>query len=111
MSVKFKSGMAIIPFSRISHVEVSNHTIRLYLSDGSIKELAGSLSEFEPQLLGRPEFVRVHRVFIANLRHVEELTKTDIHTFSGKILPVSRRLHHEVRTAYLKQLFAQKEVT
>lgn len=111
LSVKFKSGMAVIPFSRLSHVEVSNHTVRLYLADGSTKELAGSLSEFEPQLLSRPEFVRVHRAFIANLRHVEELTKTDIHTFSGKIIPVSRRLYYEVRTAYFKQLFAQKEVT
>ncbi|NCB29869.1 MAG: LytTR family transcriptional regulator, partial [Clostridia bacterium] len=61
-------------------------------------------------LLQRPEFIRVHRAFIVNLWQIQELHTTEILTYTGSLVPVSRRLYAQVRKAYVNQLFAEKGV-
>lgn len=107
LAVRLKSGAASILFARIAYVEVLNRTVRFHLTDKSVREVAGSLSDFEPQLLSQPEFIRVHRAFIVNLDQVQELEKLSLRTFSDESVPVSRRLFGEVKAAYLKRLFVQ----
>ena len=109
LSIKFQSGIANIPFSKISHVEVMNKKLSFHLTDNSVKELAASLSDYEEALLRRPDFVRVHRAFIVNLWQVQELRPTDILIYAGRGIPVSRRLYSLVRKAYMDHLFAEKE--
>ena len=109
LSIKFQSGIANIPFSKISHVEVMNKKLSFHLTDNSVKELVASLSDYEEALLRRPDFVRVHRAFIVNLWQVQELRPTDILIYAGRVIPVSRRLYSMVRKAYMDHLFAEKE--
>ena len=110
LTVKFQSGIASIPFSKLAHVEVMNRMLSFHLTDGSVKELVSPLSDYEEALLHRPEFIRVHRAFIVNLWQIQELRPTDILTYTGSILPVSRRLFAQVRKAYMDQLFVEKGV-
>lgn len=107
LAVRLKGGAASILFARMAYVEVLNRTVRFHLTDKSVREVAGSLSDFEPQLLSRPEFIRAHRAFIVNLDQVQELEKLSLRTFSDESVPVSRRLFGEVKAAYLKRLFVQ----
>lgn len=108
--IKFQNGIANLLFSRLAYVEVINRTLRFHLTDGSVRELAASLSDYEEALLHRPEFIRIHRAFIVNLWQVQELRSTDILTYTGNVVPVSRRLYAQVRKAYMDQLFVEKGV-
>ncbi|MEA5058488.1 MAG: LytTR family DNA-binding domain-containing protein [Candidatus Pelethousia sp.] len=110
LPVKLQSGMAHILFSRLAFVEVMNRTLRFHLTDGAIRELCAPLSDYEDMLLQRPEFIRVHRAFIVNLWQIQELHTTEILTYTGSLVPVSRRLYAQVRKAYVNQLFAEKGV-
>lgn len=109
-SVKFQNGVANIPFFRLAHVEVVNRMLCFHLTDGSVRELVAPLSDYDGILLQRQEFIRVHRAFIVNLWQVQELRPADILTYTGSVVPVSRRLYPLVRKAYMDQLFAEKGV-
>lgn len=110
LRVKFQNGFANLLFSRLAYVEVMNRTLCFHLTDGSVREMIASLSDYEETLLQRPEFIRVHRAFIVNLWQVQELRAADILTYTGRVVPVSRRLYAQVRKAYMDQLFTEKGV-
>lgn len=110
LSVRFQNGVAKLLFSRISYLEVMNRTLCFHMTDGSVKELIAPLSDYEDQLLQRPEFIRVHRSFIVNLFQVQELRTSDILSYTGRVVPISRRLYAQVRKAYMDQLFTEKGV-
>ena len=110
LSIKFQNGIANIPFFKLSYVEVMNRMLCFHLTDGSVRKLVAPLSDYEGALLQRPEFIRVHRAFIVNLWQVQELRPADILTYTGDVVPVSRRLYAQVRKVYMDQLFAEKGV-
>lgn len=110
LMVKFRSGISKILFSRLACVEVMNKTLRFHLTDGSVRELIAPLAEYEGALLQRPEFIKVHRAYIVNLMQIQEMRTVDILTYSGVVVPVSRRLYAQVRKAYMDQLFVEKGV-
>lgn len=103
--VKLQNGVDKLPFSKIAFVEVINRVLYFHLTDGNIKKLVAPLSEYEDALLQRPEFIRVHRSYIVNLWQIQELRSADIQTYTGDIVPVSRRLYAQVRNAYMDHLF------
>lgn len=105
LSVKTKSGIARILFSKLAYVEAAGKRIRFHLSDGSSRDVTATLGEFEPMLLARPEFIRVHRSYIVNLWQVKELAASGIMTHGDQFIPVSRRLYGAVRDAYVEQLW------
>ncbi len=107
LSVKLKGGVASILYDRIAYVEVLNRKVRFHMTDKSIKELAGSLADYEERLLSQPQFTRTHRAFIVNLDQIQELDKLNALTFSGECVPVSRRLAREVKASYMERLFLQ----
>ena len=61
------------------------------------------------ELLSHPEFIRTHRSYIVNMLHVSELSPGSVRTFSGKQLPVSRRLYPQLQKNYMRLLFHQRE--
>jgi DNA-binding LytR/AlgR family response regulator len=108
LRIKFQNGFANLLFSRLAYVEVMNRTLCFHLTDGSVRELVAPLSDYEEALLQRPEFIRVHRSFIVSLCQIQELRTTDILTYTGSTVPISRRLYAQVRKAYVDQLFTEK---
>lgn len=109
LTVKFKNGVAKLLFDDIAYVEVFNKILLFHMTDNRSREVAAPLVDYEDALLSRPEFIRVHRSFIINLHQVQEIRPADILTYSGRIVPVSRRLYTQVRDAYIEQLFQTKE--
>lgn len=110
LAVRFQNGMANLLFANITHVEVMNKTLRFHMTDGSVRELTAPLSDYEAALLARPEYIRVHRAFIVNLWQVQEVRSSDLLTYTGSVIPISRRLYAEVRKAYADQLFEERGV-
>ena len=94
-----------VPFSHLAYVEVNRKRLYFNLTDGQVREVSGTLRDYEPLLLIRPEFMRVHRSYIVNMLQVAELSPEGIRTFSGRTLPVSRLLYSRVQKDYLNLLF------
>lgn len=110
LSILMPSGLVRFPFRRIEFLEVYGKKLLFHIDDGSVKEIRGSISEFEGRLLCRAEFFKVHRSYIVNMEYIESLSQKDIATYSGQTVPVSRLLHGEVKEAYMQFLFLEKGV-
>ena len=102
------SGVLRLPYSRIEVLEVNSKHLLFYLNDGSIREIPGTLTQYEPQLLERREFVKVHRSYLVNMDDIQHLKGTELITYSGVRFPISRLLSNQVRKDYMDFLF-QKE--
>lgn len=110
LTLKCGTSIIRVPFSDLSHVEVAGRRLYFNLTDGTVHEVYGTLSEYEPLLLARPEFMRTHRSCIVNMQQVSELSPAGVRTFSGKNLPVSRLLYPQLQKDYMQLLFAAEEV-
>lgn len=110
LSIKLSSGMIRILFNRLEYLEIMSKKLYFHLVDGSVKEVYGSLSEYEKTLLDRKEFIKTHRSYIVNMEWIQTMTPGMLTTSSGKSLPISRLLYTEVREAYMNHLFAEKGI-
>lgn len=109
LTLKCGSTLVRVPFSQLECVELMNKRLYFNLADGQLREVAGSLREYEDLLLARPEFMRVGRSYIVNILQVQELSPAGISTFSGKNIPIPRRLYPQIQKDYMQLLFAAKE--
>ena len=108
LTIKCGSTLVRVPFSQLAYVEVNRKRLYFNLADGQARETFGTLRDFEPLLLARPEFMRVHRSYIVNMLQAEELSPSGIRTFSGRNLPVSRLLYPQVQKDYMELLFERR---
>lgn len=99
--VKSKGSVMQLPFFRIEYVEVIGRSVLFHLVDGSMEEVPGAFSEFESRLLCRPDFVKIHRAYIVNLRYVQKLEINGILTTNGHSVPVSKHLYPQFKRDYL----------
>ena len=109
ITIKTKKGIFRILFSKLVFIEVVNKHVYFHLSDNSVYEVLGRLSDYEMILLKRTEFMRVHRSYIVNLYQIMELNQKEITTHQGLTIPISRNLYKEVRDSYVKQMFLEEE--
>ena len=109
LTLKAGATLVRIPFSQLAYVEVSGKHLFFNMTDGQVREVTGSLKDYEPLLLARPEFMRIHRSYIVNMLQIDELSPAGVHTFSGMSLPVSRLLYPQLQKDYMKLLFAERE--
>ena len=73
---------------------------------GGREELVGApLRDYEPRLIERGCFLKVHRSYIVNMANIKSLGLNGIKTVGGREVPVSRNLKKDVREAYMVYLF------
>lgn len=92
--VKMKDRMVRVFFEDILWAEADDYYCKIATSEREllISQTLGKLGEL---LLLMPQFVRVHRSFIVNLRHVEQIG--DLHLFIGKKqIPLTRTAREEL---------------
>lgn len=107
--MRTKSSILHIPYDRIEYLEINAKKLYFNLTDGSAREMAASLSDFEQLLLTRPEFIKVHRSYIVNMLWIQEFSSKKLSTVCGKQVPVARSAYPRVRTSYLDFLFERSE--
>jgi len=100
-------GIVNIPFAKIECLEVYNKHLVFHLSDGSNKEIRGSMSDYEEAFLSRTEFKKIHRSYILNMDYISSIEPTTIKTYSGKEFPVSRLLVRDIKDQYMNYMFAK----
>lgn len=108
LMLKCGSLLIRILFSQLAFVEVNGKHLYFNMTDGSVREVFGTLKEYERVLLDRPEFMRIHRSYIVNMYQAAEVAPSGIRTFTGKNLPVSRLLYPQVQKDYMKLLFSRR---
>ncbi len=108
--LKTRQGIVGISITNLEYVEVINKSVSFHLSDGTTRQVTATLTDFEQTLLHRPEFIKTHRAYLANLSLVQSIELNCLVTKSGCRIPVSRQRRHEVRDAYIHFL-QQKKLT
>lgn len=109
--LSIQNGRSIfrISFAQLAFLEVNQKHLYFYMADGCVRQLPGSMSEFENKLLSHPGFVKIHRSYIVNLQHVSALTPKGCVMFGGNNLPVSRFLYNDIQKKYMNYLFSGRE--
>ena len=103
------SGLVRLPYSRIEVVEVNSKRLLFYLTDGSLQVIHGTLTEYEPRLLGTGTFIKVHRSYLVNMEDILQLKGNELVTCSGRTVPISRLLFNQVRKEYMDFLFRKED--
>lgn len=109
--IRLQSGKSVcrIPYSQLAYLEVNQKKLYFHQTDGQVRQIPGTIAGFEADLLARPEFVKIHRSYIVNLRHVVSLSPDGCALTPGDNLPISRLLYQQVRRQYIAYLFDDAE--
>lgn len=99
--IKNRSRVTHLVFSHIRYVEVMGKSVFFHLDDSRTEEVRGTLSDFEAKLLEWPDFIKVHRAYIVNLRHVERMEANSILLHGGHSVPGSKYLYPQIRRDWL----------
>lgn len=111
LTVQTRGSVFRLPFRKIEYIEVMSKIIYFYLTDGSVREVHGRLSDYECALLARPCFCKVHRSYLVNFQWVTEIRQGELLTLSGCKVPIARSAYQQVRTAYTEFLFEDSNMT
>lgn len=87
-----------LPIDQIQYVEAFSHMVSIVTEENTIP-VKKSISEME-KLLGEG-FVRCHRSYLAGLKHISRLSKTEIILDNGKVLPLARSAAAMVHKAFI----------
>lgn len=109
LCIKTQTSVFSLPYGKIEYIEVRAKKLYFYLTDGSNREVSGSLADFERVLLKQSDFIKVHRSYLVNLQWVLELQQGALMTVTGRRVPVARTAYPQVRTAYTQFLFEEAE--
>lgn len=90
-----------LPPSKIWYVEADGHHCSLYTKQQRYA-LKMSMTSVLEVLQGEAEFVRCHRSYLVNLRHVRQIRREEITMDDESRLPVSRSAYTKVSEAFMR---------
>lgn len=102
--VQTAKAVYVISLSQIEFVEINNRTLSFHLIDGTVKSIAGRLSDYEDALLKHPEFLKIHRSYIINMDFMKGLNQKSFITLTGNEVPISRNLLPAIQKRYIEHL-------
>lgn len=86
LNLELSGEMVRLPFYEIRYLDVRQNYVTVHAKqDYTVKR---PLGEFERELDER--FSRVGRAMILNLKHIQRVTKTEVHLSDGTVLPLPR---------------------
>ena len=108
MLMVFMSDKTVrIPYSSIVCIENVNRTVLVYLTDGTqlySKTFRGSFESAVEPLLDDVRFLQVHKSYILNLNHVEELADCSFIMSDGMTIRVPRYKFADMKNRYFAYL-------
>ncbi len=90
-----------LPPSKIWYVEAEGHHCFLYTKEQSY-ELKMNMTAAVKLLLPEKEFVRCHRSYLVNLKHVRQIRREEITMDDGSRIPVSRSAYAGAGEAFMR---------
>lgn len=104
INLKVRGGYKTIYPSEIVYIEYFRHVVKFHLSNGEEVDsitLRIGFTQFLEENLEIENLVRCHESYVANLSSIDSLTKTEITTRYGDIIPISKSRYPEVSEKYL----------
>lgn len=92
--IKVKDRMVRLFFKDIRWVEADDYYCKVHTAEKSFL-VSKTLKRFSEELAVRPDFVRVHRSYIVNVQHIEEIGELHLHIGNNKI-PMSKNMREEL---------------
>ena len=93
--------LRVLPLNTIEYVESSNHDLVYHLMGKEALSLRGKISDLEQE--GAP-LLRISKSCIVNMDQISEIRGSDIATFSGQHLRISRSRKQECAEAIARYL-------
>lgn len=93
-------GVIGVSPEEIWYVEAVGHYCTLHGESGAV-QLKESIGSFEKRICGEKGFVKCHRSYLVNLRHVSAVKRLEVLLDSGESIPVSRNLGKQVNQAFI----------
>lgn len=103
--IKSNIGLTKIYNSKLEFAEIIGRTVLYHLTDGSILEANGSMTELEKALLIYPCFIKPHRSYIINMDHIDTLRQREIKMQSLALVPIAKAKYSAVKAAYITFTF------
>lgn len=100
--------MLRLPVTQVQYVEAFSHSVAIVTGTDTI-QVKMPISEIE-KLLGEG-FVRCHRSYLAGLKYIARLSKTEVILDSGKALPLSRSAAPLVHQAFISYYTGDQDET
>ena len=98
--------MLRLPVGQVQYVEAFSHAVAIVTGTDTI-QVKMPISEIE-KLLG-DGFIRCHRSYLAGLKHIARLSKTEVILDNGKTLPLSRSATVSVHKAFISYYTGEKD--
>lgn len=86
--------------------EKSSKQFLVYLEDKCVVE-KGVLSAIENQLLEQ-HFMRTHRSYLVNMKHIRRIQKNDLVLSNGNLVPISRRKEKELKQQFMRYAILER---
>lgn len=96
--LKTQRGEIVRDVKSIKYFEVNGHNVTAFFDENE-ERVSGTLNDYERRLKNSG-FIRVHKSFIVNFRHIKTIGKTVVLT-DGKTLPLSRNRIDETKKKLL----------
>jgi two-component system LytT family response regulator len=93
LALPVQSGYEFVHLHEIEFMEADGSYVHIRLTDGKSKTISKNLKYFEQALEGQSDFVRVHRSFVINLKHMKVFSRSGRGTIlmnSGKQIDLAR---------------------
>ncbi len=94
-------GEIKVALADVLYVEAEKTHVNVHTVQGNYRTRM-ALGKFAAQL--DDTFFKVHRSYVAGLRFVKKITRSDITMANGDVIPVSRGLYDEVHAALIRYL-------
>lgn len=78
----------------------------VYLEDKCVVA-KGVLSAIENQLLEQ-HFMRTHRSYLVNMKHIRRIQKNDLVLSNGNLVPISRRKEKELKQQFMRYAILER---
>ena len=87
-----------IPLDEIIYIEAFGHTVTIHTAKSKY-DIQQNIGQIENEL--NSNFFRCHRSYIAGLKYVRQITKTEILLDTGNTIPLSRRIYNAMNQAFI----------
>ncbi|MGL5415570.1 MAG: LytR/AlgR family response regulator transcription factor [Clostridium sp.] len=107
LNIKESTGSIRLPINKILYIETVGKLVRIHYNDEFV-DVHERMIDLEERL-SKQYFIRCHKSYLINAKHVRKMDKTDLELDDGTIVPISRLRVKEVK-AILNEFFENRDL-
>ena len=99
LRLEYRGQLMELPIDSVLYLEVLGHSVSI-VTEKETYTLSSSLTSFEQQLENHG-FLRVHKSFLVNMRHIKKFQCRELTLYNGTSIRVSEKSYAEQKRKYL----------